>query len=69
MAKKSLEKFKVEVENEETANELFKGIPYKILGTTTKDEKLSVEGLFSADMKQLQEAWSKPMKEIFGWNR
>ena len=61
--------FIVEVENEETANELFKGIPYKILGTTTKDEKLSVEGLFSADMKQLQEAWSKPMKEIFGWNR
>ena len=58
--------FIVEVEDEATAKRLFKGVPRKILGKTTKEEKLVVDGLFSADVKQLQEAWSRPMKEIFG---
>ncbi|MBI2017637.1 phosphoribosylformylglycinamidine synthase [Candidatus Daviesbacteria bacterium] len=58
--------FIVEVDDEENAKKLFKGIPFKILGKTIKEEKLGVKGLFSADMKQLQDAWQKPMKEIFG---
>ena len=57
--------FILEVENENTAKKLFTGIPYKILGKTIAEEKLEVEGLFSADMKKLQDAWQKPMKEIF----
>ena len=58
--------FIVEVENKEAAKQLFEGIPYKILGTTTKMEKLIVKKLFKADIKSLQEVWSKPMKEMFG---
>ncbi len=57
--------FIVEVEDEKIAKQLFKSVPYKILGKTTKAEKLSVDGLFTADMKTLQNAWQKPMKEIF----
>ncbi len=58
--------FIVEVDNEATVKKLFDGIPYKVLGKTQRDEKLVVDGLFTADMKDLQEAWQKPMKEIFG---
>ncbi|OGE37954.1 phosphoribosylformylglycinamidine synthase [Candidatus Daviesbacteria bacterium RIFCSPLOWO2_01_FULL_39_12] len=58
--------FIVEVENEKMAKRLFKGIPYKILGKTIKDEKLIVEDLFTADVNKLQKAWQKPMKEVFG---
>lgn len=58
--------FILEVENKIVAKELFKNVPYKILGNTIKEEKLVVKKLFSADMKKLQEAWSKPMKEMFG---
>ncbi len=57
--------FIVEVKNEKDAKELFTGVPFKILGKTTKEEQLSVDGLFTADMHQLQKAWQKPMKEIF----
>ncbi len=58
--------FIVEVENEKVAEELFNKVPFKILGKTIKEEKLEVKGLFSAEMKKLQEVWQKPMKEIFG---
>ena len=58
--------FIVELEDEISAEKLFKGIPYKILGKTIKEEKLTAKGLFTADMKSLQEVWQKPMKEIFG---
>jgi len=58
--------FVVEIEDEKAAKKLFTGIPYKILGRTIKEEKLLVDGLFSVEIAQLQEAWSKPMKEIFG---
>ncbi len=57
--------FIVEVENETVAKRLFAGVPFKILGKTTEEEKLSVDGLFSIDVALLQKAWSKPMKEIF----
>lgn len=57
--------FIVEIENEGTAKKLFSGVPFKILGKTTKDEKLKVDGLFTADIKDLGGVWQKPMKEIF----
>ena len=57
--------FIVEIENESLAKKLFNTVPYKILGKTIEEEKLVVDGLFRADMKTLQNAWQKPMKEIF----
>ncbi|TSC88308.1 MAG: phosphoribosylformylglycinamidine synthase [Microgenomates group bacterium Gr01-1014_7] len=58
--------FVVEVEDESIAKKLFKGAPFKILGKTIEEEKLKVGGLFTADIKKLQQVWQKPMKEIFG---
>ncbi len=58
--------FIIEVENEATAKRLFSGISFKILGKTTKMEKIVVSKLFEVDVARLQEAWQKPMKEIFG---
>ncbi len=57
--------FIAEVEDEAIAKKLFSGAPYQILGKTIKEEKLAVDGLFTADMDRLQKAWQKPMKEIF----
>lgn len=57
--------FIVEIESEQAAKELFRGIPYTILGKTQKEEKIVVDNLFSVDVAQLQKAWAKPMKEIF----
>ncbi len=57
--------FIVEVKNEEIAKKLFSKVPFKILGKTRKDERLVVNGLFTADIKDLKEKWQKPMKEIF----
>lgn len=58
--------FIVEVENETQAKKLFKGVPYKILGETVKEQNLKVNKLFTASLQRLKEAWQKPMKEIFG---
>ncbi len=58
--------FIVEVEDKVTADRMFNGVPYKILGKTRKDEKLEVDEIFTAGMRSLQNAWQKPMKEIFG---
>jgi phosphoribosylformylglycinamidine synthase len=57
--------FILEVENEEIAKKLFKRAPFKILGKTTKDKKIKVDNLFTADIEELKTAWQKPMKEIF----
>lgn len=57
--------FIVEVKDEKTAQALFKGIPYTILGKTQKQETINVENLFKIDILQLKESWSHPMKEIF----
>ena len=57
--------FIVEIENDTTAKKLFNGVPFKILGKTTKMEKITVEGLFSVALDRLEKAWKKPMKEIF----
>lgn len=57
--------FIVEVENEKVAKKLFNKVPFKILGKTTKEKKITVDKLFSVDLAKLQKAWSKPMKESF----
>lgn len=57
--------FVVEVESEDMVKRLFKNIPHQILGRTTKESKLEVKGLFTADISKLQGVWSKPMKGIF----
>ncbi|MBI2020833.1 phosphoribosylformylglycinamidine synthase [Candidatus Daviesbacteria bacterium] len=57
--------FIIEMENEVIAKTLFKGIPFQILGKTTEEEKIKVDGLVTVDVKELKETWQKPMKEIF----
>ncbi len=57
--------FIIEVENEKVAKELFKDIPYKILGKTLRQQTIYVNNLFSADVLKLQNVWQKPIKEIF----
>jgi len=64
--------FIVEVKNETTAKKLFNGVPYTILGKTSREagsrsarQKITVDNLFSVDMDQLAKAWKKPMEEIF----
>lgn len=64
--------FVVEVENEETANELFKDVPHMVLGKTRKEKELKVNNgerhlfNFSVDeFEELKAAWKEPMGEIF----
>ena len=57
--------FILEVENDQMASELLKGIPFKILGKTIKEEKIKVSRLFSAELNKLKAVWQKPMKEYF----
>ena len=57
--------FIVELENKKVAEQLFKNMPFKILGKTKKGQKLEVKDLFKADMKDLKKAWQEPMKEVF----
>ncbi len=53
--------FIVEVENEE----IFKRIPYQILGKVTDKTTLKVKNLFEVEIKELEKAWKKPMEAIF----
>ncbi len=61
--------FIVEVENEKTAKQLFKNIPYKLLGKTQSKDMLEINGnegkLFEADMEGLKEVWKEPMRRLF----
>lgn len=61
--------FIVEVENKNVANNLFKSVPYAILGTTRQEKSISVKhknkSLFSVQVGELKKAWQKPMKEMF----
>jgi len=58
--------FIVEVEDEKIVKKLFQGLPFQILGKTTREEKITVDGLFSADIHRLQKIWTRPMKGIYG---
>lgn len=57
--------FIVEVGSDQSAKELFDGVPYKILGKTQQKKTIDVDNFFSADLGKLQKVWKKPMKEIF----
>lgn len=61
--------FIVEVENEERADELFKGIPHMVLGKTQAKKTIEVlaDGIeaFSVPTDELKQAWQEPLKKIF----
>lgn len=61
--------FLIEVENEKIARELFKDVPFFVLGNTQKEPKIKAvqnkKQLFSVGVKPLKEAWKKPMQKIF----
>jgi len=61
--------FIVEIKNKKIANELFKNVPYLILGQTLKENLITVKNknktLFSAKLNVLKRFWQKPMKKIF----
>lgn len=57
--------FIVEVENEKITKQLFKNVPYKILGKTQKEKQINVEKLFKADVEGLKKSWQEPMRRLF----
>lgn len=62
--------FLVEVENPETARELFASVPYLVLGCSREDKTITVsrgaDRLFAVSTGDLFDAWRKPMREVFG---
>ncbi|MCG8403005.1 MAG: phosphoribosylformylglycinamidine synthase subunit PurL [Firmicutes bacterium] len=62
--------FLVEVDNPETARELFAGIPHLVLGGTVERESITIhrggDKLFEVPVTELFEAWRRPMREVFG---
>jgi phosphoribosylformylglycinamidine synthase len=61
--------FVVEMENEKIAQQVFKNVPFAIIGKTQNQPVLNVrnnkKALFSASLETLKTVWQKPMKEIF----
>lgn len=61
--------FVVEVADDETAEELFGSLPYRIIGKTIADKKLRVvshEGqLPELDVEDLKDSWKRPLQEVF----
>jgi phosphoribosylformylglycinamidine synthase subunit PurSL len=63
--------FMVEVENEQTARQLFKGLNYRTIGTTTAEKSISAvrlgsdgaNKLFEMDTDDLRAAWKRPIEE------
>ena len=61
--------FIIEVQNEKIAKEVFKNIPFAIIGKTQKKYSLEVENnqkyLFTANIELLKRVWQEPMKQYF----
>ncbi len=57
--------FIIEVENESMAKQLFKNVPYKILGKTQTDQIIEVKKIFSVGISKLKKAWQEPMRRLF----
>ncbi len=66
--------FVVEVENMQTAEELFSNVSYRRLGKTTEQPSITVQHrdvasggsvIFSAKLDELKDAWEAPMKAVF----
>ncbi|MCL4361772.1 phosphoribosylformylglycinamidine synthase subunit PurL [Candidatus Dependentiae bacterium] len=62
--------FLIEIDPINMSNELFEKVPHYILGKTTQEKNITVyqndKLLFEASLEYLQNAWQRPMKEIFG---
>jgi phosphoribosylformylglycinamidine synthase II len=61
--------FVVEVENEKVARQVFKNIPFAIIGKTRTEQIITVQNnkqtLFSANLEALKKSWQKPMRNMF----
>ncbi len=61
--------FIVEVSRQQYAQVSFDTITHTVIGTTTEKQSLNVvadgKQLFDVDLQELQQAWQKPMQEIF----
>ncbi|MDO8573557.1 MAG: AIR synthase-related protein [Candidatus Daviesbacteria bacterium] len=57
--------FIIEMADEKIAENLFKNIPYQILGRTQEKQTINVKGLFSADVSDLKKSWQEPMRKVF----
>ncbi len=61
--------FIVEVESSNVARNLFKKVPYKIVGKTTKNNFITVgqsnKNLFEENIDALKNAWKEPMQKFF----
>lgn len=61
--------FVVELENETIAKEMFKNVPFVIIGKTQKQQVLNVKNgqkkLFSVNLEDVKVIWQKPMEEMF----
>lgn len=57
--------FIVEVENEKVAKQLFKNVPYQILGKTKVEKEIEIRDLFKAQVGDLKKSWQEPMRRLF----
>ena len=61
--------FVIEVEDEKTARQIFKNVPFVIIGKTQQQKTIIVQNnkklLFSANLEALKKSWQKPMREMF----
>ncbi len=57
--------FIIDVENEKTAKELLKNVPFRILGKIQKKQEIEVQDLFKADANDLKKVWQEPMRRVF----
>jgi hypothetical protein len=58
----------IEVEDKETARELFADLPHRIIGRTTDDKQfrttLNGGKWFDCSMDELKAAWKQPLEEV-----
>jgi len=61
--------FVIEVDDEETAAELFGSIPHQVIGKTKEARRLDVSQgditMPSVDLDTLKSAWKRPLQEVF----
>lgn len=61
--------FLAELPSDANPAEVFRGVPYSVIGKTTKEGLLTAEQdgkeLFALNLDELKKAWQRPMKEVF----
>jgi len=59
----------VEVENKKIIDDIFKNVPYIVLGKTTFEENVNVsqngKKIIDVDLGILKKAWQSPMEKMF----